>query len=191
MNEQLRGWRALGRRSEQADAAESDGLPVADWRSVYDADLPRVYNFFRYRVGDGPLAEDLTAATFERAWRGRHRYRHDLAAFSTWLFGIARRVAAEHFRRTKREVSLEQIGEIADTFSTEAAVQQRRDFEALTTLLMQLPDRDRELIALKYGAGLTNRAIANVTGLTESNVGTILHRVVRHLRTEWEDEADE
>jgi RNA polymerase sigma-70 factor (ECF subfamily) len=184
MDEQLRGWRALARRSEQGDTAE------VDWRAVYYADLPAVYNFFRYRVGDGPLAEDLTAATFERAWRDRQRYRRDLAAFSTWLFGIARHVAAEHFRRTKREVSLEQIGEMADSFSTEAAVQRRSDFEALTTLLMQLPDRDRELIALKYGAGLTNRAIANVTGFSESNVGTILHRVVRHLRTEWEDEDE-
>src|SRR5690349_13734882 len=153
MDEQLRGWRALVRRSEREDAAETD------WRAIYDADLPRVYNFFRYRVGDGPLAEDLTAATFERAWRDRQRYRRDLAAFSTWLFGIARHVAAEHFRRAKREVSLEQIGEMADTFSTEVAVQQRSDFEALTALLVQLPNRERELIALKYGAGLTNRAI--------------------------------
>ena len=59
-----------------------------DWEAAYKEYLPRVYNFFRYRVGDRALAEDLTAATFEKAWRGRSRFRHDLSAFSTWLFTI-------------------------------------------------------------------------------------------------------
>ena len=52
-------------------------------------------------------------------------------------------------------------------------------------LIAGLPDRERELLALKYGAGATNRAIADVTGISESNVGTILHRTVQKLRTEW------
>src|SRR5258708_37311973 len=47
----------------------------ADWDALYANQLPRVYNFFRYRVGDGPVAEDLTSATFEKAWTTRHRYR--------------------------------------------------------------------------------------------------------------------
>jgi RNA polymerase sigma-70 factor (ECF subfamily) len=55
----------------------------------------------------------------------------------------------------------------------------------LRALLAQLPDRERELISLKYGAGATNRAIAKVTGLSESNVGTIVHRVVEALRRDW------
>src|SRR5262245_23870720 len=135
MNEQLRGWRALLRGTEKEEADQ------VDWRAVYDREMPRVYNFFRYRVSDGPQAEDLTAATFERAWRTRHRYRRDLAAFSTWLFGIARRVASEHFRRSQPEVSLDQIGEMAGSFSTEAATQQRSDFARLTALLIALPDR--------------------------------------------------
>src|SRR5580765_5538052 len=40
----------------------------ADWDALYAEQLPRVYNFFRYRVGDGPVAQDLTSATFEKAW---------------------------------------------------------------------------------------------------------------------------
>ena len=62
---------------------------------------------------------------------------------------------------------------------------QRADFLRLSALLADLPERDRELLALKYGAGATNRAIAKLTGLGESNVGTILHRVVAALRTRW------
>ena len=52
-----------------------------------------------------------------------------------------------------------------------------------------MPDRQRELIALKYGAALNNRLIARITGISESNVGTILHRVAQQLRQAWEQEA--
>ena len=76
------------------------GTPVteADFEELYRSELPRVYNFFRYRVGDGQLAEDLTSETFEKAWRNRDRYRRNLAAFSTWVFTIARRVAIDHYQ---------------------------------------------------------------------------------------------
>lgn len=161
---------------------------AADFASIYGEELPRVYNFFRYRVGDGPIAEDLTSATFEKAWRHRQRYRRDLAAFSTWLFVIARRVVADHFRSNRPTVRLSELSDLADEHSTEDAAQARADFARLSVLLARLPDREQELVALKYGAGLTNRAIARITGLTESNVGTILHRVTRQLRADWEAE---
>jgi RNA polymerase sigma-70 factor, ECF subfamily len=157
-----------------------------DWEAAYQADLPRIYNFFRYRVGDDRLAEDLTAETFEKAWRNRHRYRYDLAGFSTWLFTIARHVAVDTFRKSQREVSLEAAIRAADDESVEGLVQQRSDFERLSALLAQLTDRERELVALKYGAGLTNRAIADLNRMSESNVGTILHRVTQKLRAELE-----
>jgi RNA polymerase sigma-70 factor (ECF subfamily) len=57
--------------------------------------------------------------------------------------------------------------------------------ERLAALLQSLPERERELLAMKYGAGMTNRAIATATGLTESNVGTIVHRAVQTLRERW------
>jgi RNA polymerase sigma-70 factor (ECF subfamily) len=162
--------------------------PACDinWAEVYQTELPRVYNFFRYRVGHGPLAEDLTAQTFEKAWRNRDRYRHDLAAFSTWLFTIARRIALDHYRTPHPEIPLDTLARLVDVETVEGMAQQRADFARLTTLLARLADRDRELVALKYGAGLTNRAIARLSGLSESNVGTILHRVTQQLRAAWE-----
>ena len=77
------------------------GATEADFEAVYRRELPRVYNFFRYRLGDDQLAEDLTSETFEKAWRNRQRYRRDLAAFSTWLFTIARRVAVDQYHRRR------------------------------------------------------------------------------------------
>jgi len=159
-----------------------------DWESAYHEDVPRLYNFFRYRVGDNDVAEDLTAETFARAWRDRYRYRNDLSAFSTWLFTIAKQVVADYFRKSHPEVSLTAANQVVDDETVESLIQQRSDFERLSTLLAKLTDRDRELFALKYGAGLTNRTIADVSGLSESNVGTILHRLTQQMRAAWEKE---
>jgi RNA polymerase sigma-70 factor, ECF subfamily len=158
-----------------------------DWDALYAEQLPRIYNFFRYRVGDGPEAEDLTSTTFEKAWRARHRYRRDLGAFTTWLFTIARNVATDHFRGRRPHEPLEAARHVPDGRTPEELAIERSDAGQLVVLLAGLPDRERELIALKYGADLTNGAIARLTGLTESNVGTILHRTVKVLRGRWPD----
>ncbi len=158
-----------------------------DFEHLYRTELPKIYNFFRYRVGDGQLAEDLTAETFEKAWRKRHRYRQDLASFSTWLFTIARRVAIDHYRKKRRIISLESISHLTADETPEELTQKRSDFDRLSLLLTQLEDRNRELVALRYGAGLTNRAIAGLTGLSESNVGVILHRTLKQLQADWEE----
>jgi RNA polymerase sigma-70 factor (ECF subfamily) len=157
-----------------------------DFERVYRAELPKIYNFFRFRVGDGPVAEDLTADTFERAWHKRDSYRQDLASFSTWLYTIARRVAIDHYRKQRPEISFESAGPLTADETPEELTTRQADFERLSILLSQLEERDRELVALRFGAGLTNRAIAGLTGLTESNVGVILHRTLTQLRVEWE-----
>jgi RNA polymerase sigma-70 factor (ECF subfamily) len=157
----------------------------ADWNALYAEQLPRVYNFFRYRFGDGPDAEDLTSITFEKAWRARHRYRRDLSAFTTWLLTIARNVAVDHHRLARPLVPLEAAEHVASGPTPEDLAATRSDVDRLTRLMNGLPERERELLALKYGADLTNRAIARLTGLTESNVGTLLHRTIRDLRADW------
>jgi RNA polymerase sigma-70 factor (ECF subfamily) len=157
-----------------------------DWNAIYADQLPRVYNYFRYRVGDDALAEDLTATTFEKAWRARKRYRRDRAAFSTWLFTIARNVATDYYRHRRPTVPLSSLSQREAGTSVEETVQGRDELARLGALLAELSLRERELVSLKYGAGLTNRSIARLTGLSESNVGTILYRVVRRLRAQWE-----
>jgi RNA polymerase sigma-70 factor (ECF subfamily) len=161
-----------------------------DFEAVYRTELPRIYNFFRYRLGDDQTAEDLTAETFEKAWRHRARYRDDLAAFSTWLFTIARRVATDHFRKWRPSLPLDEAEPVSDSQTPEDASQERTEFAHLSALLTRLAERERELVALKYGAGLTNRAIARISGLSESNVSTILSRVTHQLHTQLENEHE-
>jgi RNA polymerase sigma-70 factor, ECF subfamily len=177
----------MGTQSEVFSAsAKSSG--TVDFDLVYQTELPRIYNFFRYQVGDDQTAQDLTAETFEKAWRNRARYRADLASFSTWLFILARHAATDYYRKRRPTVRLDEAALISDPQEVEDTAQERAEFAQLAALLARLADRERELVALKYGAGLTNRAIARLTGLSESNVSTILSRVTQQLRAQWKDE---
>jgi len=66
-------------------------------------------------------------------------------------------------------------------------VQNQLDQQKLRHAITKLPEREKELIALKYGAGMTNRQIASIVQLSESNVGSILHRTIKQLRKEWSE----
>lgn len=160
-----------------------------DWDRVYSEQLSRVFNYFRYRVLNRATAEDLTSITFEKAWRARGRYRSDRAAVGTWLLAIARNVATDHFRGLRREVPLEALADLPGDVRLDESLEREAELRRLAALLATLPERERELLALKYGAGETNRAIARLTGLSESNVGTVLHRTITTLRLRWEAEG--
>lgn len=158
-----------------------------NWEQTFREYIPRIYNFFLYRLCNRMVAEDLTAATFERAWKSHRRYRENLGAFSTWIFTIAQRVMADHFRREHHEISLDVIELFIDTeTSVEDASQHQQNLAHLRKLLYMLPPRDQELIALRYGAELTSRQIAQLTNLSETNVNTILSRAIQKLRKSLE-----
>jgi RNA polymerase sigma-70 factor, ECF subfamily len=156
-----------------------------DWDATYADQLPRIYNYFRFRLGSEADVEDLTARTFEKAWSARERYRRDLAGFSTWLFRIAQNVCVDYLRSRRAHAPLDAALEFPAETTPETDAERGSDLARLAALTASLPERERELIALKYGAAISNRAIAQLTGLSESNVGTILSRTVQALRSQW------
>ncbi|ABX04659.1 MAG TPA: sigma-70 family RNA polymerase sigma factor [Herpetosiphon sp.] len=155
---------------------------TVDWQAVYAAFQPRVYNLCLYAVGDRTHAEDLTSTIFLEIWRCRTRYVTTKGAISTWIFTIAHRVVGHHLRQKRPATPLTEATTLPDTTNVETLVERRAVIAALLPHLRQLSVEEHKLIALKYGAGLTNRDIATVLDLTESTVGTHLHRLVVRLR---------
>jgi RNA polymerase sigma-70 factor, ECF subfamily len=172
---------------EDAKRLQGSGASLLDldWNAVYADQLPRIYNYFRFRVGPTHDVEELTARTFEKAWRKRAQYRRDLAGFSTWLFAIARNVATDQQRSDALRIRAATLPEPVEQLTPEDKATQGSDMARLRILTAGLPERHQELIALKYGAALNNRMIARITGLSESNVGTTLQRIVERLRSQW------
>lgn len=156
-----------------------------DWDALYAEQLPRVLNYFRFRLGRHSDAEELTSRTFEKAWRARQRYRKDLAGFSTWLFRIARNVGADCLRAQRPHLPIDAAMESETDGTPQDDAERDSNLARLAELSANLPERERELIALKYGAGMDHHAIARLTGLSESNIGVILHRTVQTLRSRW------
>jgi RNA polymerase sigma-70 factor, ECF subfamily len=147
---------------ESAAAERSMAWPQVteqDWAALYADQLPRIYNYFRFRLGHEADVEELTSRTFEKAWRGRERYRRDLGGFSTWLFTIAHNVGLDYLRSRREHVPLEAVPNLPADSSPEREAERACDLQRLSRLTADLPERERELIALKYGAALNNRAI--------------------------------
>lgn len=155
-----------------------------NWESVVSDELPKLYNYFRYRLGDEAVAQDLTSTVLEKSWLKRHRYRQDRSAFSVWLFAIARNEVVGYLRKRHLTTPLSSVEKAPDG-TAEEVLEHFQDLQLLSHLLGDLPDRERELISLKYGADLNNREIAMIMGLSESNIGTILSRTLQKLRGEW------
>lgn len=148
----------------------------------YETYLPRVLNYMRLRVRDEALAQDLTARTFERALSRLHTLRNE-GALGGWLFAIARTEVAGHFRRARPQVSLDDAPDCPIAgLSVEGGVEQAEELERLCRALAALPEREQEIIRLRFVAGLTNRAIASTLKLREGNVAVILYRALHKLR---------
>jgi RNA polymerase sigma factor (sigma-70 family) len=97
----------------------------------------------------------------------------------------------EQFRRNEaieNKIELIQDNErLPSTVDVEKSFQEQQEKELLQSFLLELSEREHDLVALKYGAGLSNREIARTMGLSESNVGSILHRTVTNLRKRWDE----
>src|SRR5262249_35845023 len=133
---------------------------------------------------DRAAAEDVTALAFERAYRRRRTFDRRRGEERAWLFGIARNAALDELRRRRRLATLvvdpEDPGAEQPTLSDAEDVALRRT--AVRDALAALSGRERELVALKFHAGLSNTELARVLGVSESNVGTMLHRTMQKLR---------
>jgi RNA polymerase sigma-70 factor, ECF subfamily len=152
-------------------------------RRVYREHVDAVYAFFAYAVTRAH-AEDLTSATFEKVLRHWRRYDARRASERTWILAIARNQLTDHHRRQRHRaaVSLDEHPALADVLAAGDELQPRLDRDELRGWLADLSERERDLLALRYGADLTARDIAAITGLSEANVHQILSRSLRRLR---------
>jgi RNA polymerase sigma-70 factor (ECF subfamily) len=144
--------------------------------------IRRVYAYVAYRVGDGPDAEDLTSETFERALRYRKSYDPKKGEPVAWLLGIAKRCVDG--RGPRMELASEYADEASPVDLEDEAVRRLTVSRAVATL----DERDRELIALRYGADLTARQIAELFGARTNAIEVALHRALGRLRATFGEE---
>jgi RNA polymerase sigma-70 factor (ECF subfamily) len=153
------------------------------FEDIYDEHVWAVHGFFMYRTGSRPDAEDLTQITFERALRAWPRYDPARSQPLTWLMSIAKNVLIDDYRRTRaRTGGLNPVPlDTAGDPEGEDAPADPGLHPDLAAALGELGDREREVLALRFGADLDGPAIAAFTDLSLANVQQILSRSLRKL----------
>lgn len=170
---------------EQTLVATAEEAPRAGdlaFDRLYRSSRDDVYAYVASLLRDAAAAEEVTAAAFERAYRKRNRFDPQRGEPRAWLFGIARNAALDELRRRGRQAELTAEPAALNNFGTEEGAEQSERRLAVSAALERLEPCERELIALKFFAGLENREIAGVLGISESNAGTRLHRAMTKLR---------
>jgi len=152
------------------------------FEALYRSSRDDVYAYVATLLRDAAAAEDVTALAFERAYRRRRSFDRRRGDERAWLFGIARNAALDELRRRRRHATLAADPLDAEAETVEDAADGALARTTVRAALDRLEPRERELVALKFHAGLSNAEIAAVLGVSASNAGTLLHRTMTKLR---------
>ncbi len=153
---------------------------------IYERNRLSVFRYIYSLIGgSSDDAEDLTAETFIRAWKARHRFEGDMDSAIGWLLGIARRLAIDDYRRKTIRKTVSLPSNLTSNSTTEEDVLALQQQQQLLHLLNNLPVDQREILVLRYILGWRVNQIAAHTGLSENNVSVIIHRTLATLREQW------
>lgn len=153
-----------------------------EFTRLYSEHARSLYSFLSYRTGDGVLAEDLLADTFERVLRARRGYDRRKGSERAWLYAIALNCVRDNARRIKSETrALAQVLP-SGGYHHEPAFEGLERKDALREALATLNDNEREAVALRFGADLSLADIAAALGEPRSKIETRVYRGLKKLR---------
>jgi RNA polymerase sigma-70 factor (ECF subfamily) len=174
------------RPEEEARLVEAARRDPVAFSLLYRRYVTPVYRYLYKRLGNAKDAEDLTSQVFTEALEGLAHYR-ERGNFVAWLFTIARRKAVDAYRRRRPTLSLEDVEELHG--SSEDPLEQlvqEEELERIAALFVELEEDQRELLRLRFSAGLTYADIGAVLGRSASAVKMAIHRLLRQLYEKWE-----
>jgi RNA polymerase sigma-70 factor (ECF subfamily) len=163
-------------------ARQGDQQALAD---LYDWYMPRVYRYAVARLGNTHEAEDLTEEVFLKMLGAIGGFRWREVPFSSWLFRIAHNCIASHYRRAaQRGGPTTAIPEdhIDGRHDIAAAIEEQITIEEVRRAAAELPEAQRDVIALRFAVGLSIAETAKALGKREGNVKALQHKAVARLQ---------
>ncbi|MDD5627611.1 MAG: sigma-70 family RNA polymerase sigma factor [Elusimicrobia bacterium] len=151
----------------------------------YEEWFPKVFNYARHRTGSATRADEIVSETFSRALKSWPSFDAAKGDRRTWLFSIAFRAVADHYRSERRRGWLGLdflLGREPREPGPERSLERTAESDRILSLLSRLSEEHREVVSLKFFGGQSNRSIAKLMSLGESNVAVILFRSVRLMR---------
>lgn len=161
----------------------------AAFAPLYHRYRDRIYWYVRTRTPDADDAADLTQQIFVRVLDGLAQFRPERGSFAAWLFTIARNTLANDRRRHRPTVTWDLVPEslhAASARGPEAEALRREDLARLAALIQAIGAGTRELLVLRFMAGLTVGEIAAVIGKGEAATRKQLARTLQRLAADFE-----
>ncbi len=159
---------------------------------IYRQHYKKIYNYICFRINNHFDAEELVNTVFEKAMKGWSTYRPEQSPLEAWLVGIARNVVNDYLRSKKRKffLPLDDILSLASPGSSPLEITlQKEEHRELIRAMAQLKDKERQVLSLRFATELKNNEIAKIMGISESNVGVIIHRGLKKLMKMLESEV--
>jgi RNA polymerase sigma-70 factor (ECF subfamily) len=156
------------------------GAAYADWEAIYTDNVGRIYRLMFSKVGNRPDAEDLTSQVFLTAY-GPLRATAEVAQVKAYLWTTARTVLAEHWRRTlgHQVTEIDPATDLEDfAYVPPEPVNERAD-ERAVRILRALPERQRQILVLRFLRGYSVRQAAAELGVSVANAKVLQHRALR------------
>jgi RNA polymerase sigma-70 factor (ECF subfamily) len=175
------------------DRARTDADAFAELYRLY---VDRVHTFAYRRAGSREVAEDVTAATFEKALRGLPRFRWGPGGVGPWIFRIAANELADHHRRRGRRGgdrarrAADRLHQPATTDDVES-IEQAHEAQLVRAALDDLNPRYQRALTLRYLAELDHRESARAMGISPSLMAVLVHRATAALRKAVEARQEE
>ena len=155
---------------------------------LFDRYALRIYRYCYSRVHHRESAEDITSQVFQDALEHIDQYR-PISSFAAWLFTIARRRVADHYRRAKpTEALTEELSQ--ENPEVLASVIQKERLQQLESSLQTLEDNELELLRLRFAAGMRYKEIAALVDKTPSAVKIATYRLLGRLKAKMEETDD-
>jgi len=177
--------RASTRLGSAGPARMSLRMRTDTFERLFEEHSERLYSFLVYHTGNRALAEDLLSETFERVLRSRQRFDPRKGSERRWLYTIALNLLRDQARRrTHEERALQHVGAGTSQEQADPALSAVERRDELHRALSRLNEDEREALALRFGADLKLRDVANVLGEGESAVEGRIYRALGKLRTE-------
>lgn len=164
---------------QRAKNGDKDALAT-----LYETYFDSIYRYVLARVGESADAEDLTEEVFLRMLRAVHSFQWQQIGFAPWLFRIAHNLVVDYLRR--RTYRRSRMNYIAATFidSVEMTeeIEQKLDNQDLSQAVEQLSAAQRDVITLRFAAGLSVAETASALGKRAGNVKVLQHNALAALR---------
>lgn len=166
----------------ELDIIKKAKYDISAFEQLYDKYFLQIYKFVLLRVKDCDIANEVVSDVFYKAMNKLSLFKWRSIPFSSWLYRIAINEVSNYYRRQKKQQKL--IGGLAieeDNFTPPVDLDESMSFDFIHKYIRKLPQRDQDVIILRYFEKKSFQEISEIIGKKEGYIRVILHRALKKL----------